>query len=69
MSLLSLRPMGNGFNEVIRPASNYSDPEQAFRAFIGKDRLKFISVKNVEVCFLNDNLNWNSTTSQFPVRI
>ena len=43
--------MGNGFNELIKPASNYSDPEQAFWACIGKDRLNFISVRNVEVCF------------------
>ena len=43
--------MGNGFNELIKPASNFSDPEQAFRACFSKDRLNFISVRNVEVCF------------------
>ena len=41
--------MGNGYNEVISPASNYSDPGAAFRESMGRDRN--IKVKTVEVSY------------------
>ena len=41
--------MGNGYNEVISPASNYSDPGAAFRESMGRDRN--VKVKTVKVSY------------------
>ena len=48
-SFTSLSPTGNGFGEVVAPASDYSDPEKAFIRSMGTDRGGHIRVTNVKV--------------------
>ena len=48
-TLTSYKPMGNGFGEVVAPASDYSDPKKAFIQSMGTDRGRHIKVTNVKV--------------------
>ena len=41
--------MGNGYGEIVTPASDYSNPKKAFIDSMGTDRGGHIRVTNVKV--------------------